>query len=214
MSWRLSWLFLFLLPLAAMAAGEDGDTLSVTWVDGRKFVVFDFLKKIYLRAYFEDEHAYWKRMEQDSAGLFYPYSRYRDWKERAAEKRPEGATTCIWPELLLESHNPAKPYWLRALRQAFSPATLERLEQCKKRTSMNIDYIHDQDGQIHCLRFHLYGYFWLTVPPEELARLNQAFKEHLLFYVQFKYPEERPARYFVRSTYSLEFSWLLDPKQN
>ena len=197
-----------------MAAGEDGDTLSVTWVDGRKFVVFDFYKKFYLRAYFEDEHAYWKRMEQDSADLFYPYTRYREEEMRAAEERPEGTTTCVWPEVLLDTRLPAKPYWLRALRQAFSPETWERLKQCEKKPSMNINCIHDQDGQIHYLKFHLYGYFWLTVPPEELARLNQAFKEHLLFYVRFKYPDERPERYFVQSGCNRKLSWLLDPKQN
>ena len=124
---RLSWLFLFLLPLAAMAAGEDGDTLSVTWVDGRKFVVLDYYKGYVRKAYYEDEPAARERFRRDSAGLFldrcYPFG--PDTAVDAAV--PEDVRVCHFPRIRVKPYWPQPPYWLKAFREALSPASIYTL---------------------------------------------------------------------------------------
>lgn len=106
MFWRLSWLFLFLLPLAAMAAeGAARDTAAVVSVDGRKFVVLDYYKGYVRRAYYEDEPAARERFRRDSAGLFldrcYPFG--PDTAVDAAV--PEDVRVCHFPRIRV------KPYW-------------------------------------------------------------------------------------------------------
>ena len=194
---RLSWLFLFLLPLAAMAAGEDGDTLSVTWVDGRKFVVLDYYKGYVRKAYYEDEPAARERFRRDSAGLFldrcYPFG--PDTAVDAAV--PEDVRVCHFPRIRVKPYWPQPPYWLKAFREALSPASIDTLLRGETDVDLVLNLVYGQDGRIRCLTFRIFGHAWGGVPPEELARLDRAIRENIFYYDKLEGGGRLPERYYL-----------------
>ena len=73
MSRMLSGLLLFFLPLAAMAAGWEGDIVAETEVDGRRFVKEACVKSIvsWSRCYFPDEADTVEALRKDTSAFFF-----------------------------------------------------------------------------------------------------------------------------------------------
>ena len=211
---RLLCLFLFLLPLAAMAAGEDGDTLSVTWVDGRKFVMIGDRDRPVFDCFFEDERAYVERLERDSADLFLDRFYRRAQDSAVSIPDEEGRHDIVIPEMQVKICYPSRPYWLMAFYSALSEESLEKIERIKE-AQIVLNFVYDQSGKIVYMRFHMVGEHWLSIPLEEWARLALSMEKYVLLYDIFKHSEDRPERYFVKQDFFVLYLYLLlDPRQN
>ena len=217
---RFSGLILFLLPLAAMAAeGAARDTAAVVSVDGRKYVMCYRMKQqtgkgmfAVTDACFEDERSYWERVKRDSAELFLKTYEFPE-DELLQDYLPEYSCVLVNPKPLVQTFYSLRPYWKRAVREAFSAESLAKLAGADGML-LFISCIYDQEGTIRCLWFHLTGEVWLRIPLEELARFDRKIREHILVYNQFARREDLPARYYVEGSWQLKWHDLFDETKN
>ena len=110
---------------------------------------------------------------------------------------PEDVRVCHFPRIRVKPYWPQPPYWLKAFREALSPASIDTLLRGETDVDLVLNLVYGQDGRIRCLTFRIFGHAWGGVPPEELARLDRAIRENIFYYDKLEGGGRLPERYYL-----------------
>lgn len=216
MSRMLSGLLLFFLPLAAMAAGWEGDIVAETEVDGRRFVKEACVKSIvsWARCYFPDEADTVEALRKDTSAFFFDsFLHHRSPRRQPGEgdyPHDIGENSGLsLPRSFAKTVPPPAVYLQRAWREAFSAEQIDSLVQGD--FQFWIDVVWDWRGQIRSLTLEYAAVRPPDFPLSCWARLDRALRKYALLDAVFDSRLPLPRRYYACSRFacfpSQGFAW-------